>query len=175
MCTIWSRSDHRRRRVYRRKDTHTHTQTDRQKHTHSRIYRYNVMSKQTRSIIYIRVRLNNIISTISFTKKWKPVEFYDNAFPVDESIPKIVQPEIVSRQKNPCVIFKLCRALYFSILIYSTSFDERTHVGLCVFVDPHTDCRLCMPIVRAFIYSCVSCTSRSTVRPNNECHNYVNV
>ena len=34
MCQIWPRSDHRRRRVYRRKDTHTETQT------HTLLYRY---------------------------------------------------------------------------------------------------------------------------------------
>ena len=38
MCKIWTRSDHRRRLVYRRKDTHTDRQTDR--YTHTLLYRY---------------------------------------------------------------------------------------------------------------------------------------
>ena len=38
MCKIWSRSDHRQRRVYRRKDTHTDRQTDRQTETHTLSY-----------------------------------------------------------------------------------------------------------------------------------------
>ena len=37
VCKIWSRSDHRRRRVYRRKDTHTH------RHTHTLLYRYRLL------------------------------------------------------------------------------------------------------------------------------------
>ena len=51
VCQIWSRSDHRRRRVYAWKDTHTHARTHARTHTLLYIYIY---------ILYIYIYIYNI-------------------------------------------------------------------------------------------------------------------